>query len=181
MEKFGEQFLHKKDSNLHQSEPVEHEMARKKERGEKVSQKPADKISDWLKVIEKTHMGHREDPRVLERIKNYYHKEHVIKPEDVPERYFENQRRIAREQGHGDIEITDEMKEQLTEVIISDQESTLDNWVDYLSSSDSDSYPTWSKYWAFKGMLKLAAYDKEKHAFGKRSKDTVAPFPRFRS
>jgi hypothetical protein len=84
---------------------------------------------------------------------------------------------MARELGHGDIEITDELKNQATEVIISDQESTLDNWVDYLTSSDSDSFPTWAKYWAFTGMLKLSAYDKEKHAFGKRDKNTVAPFP----
>src|SRR3989344_6101803 len=178
MEKnFGEQFLHEKDPRLHTTKPVEHEMERKKEAGKEVSQKPADKISDWLEVIKKTHTGHRDDPRVLERIKDYYHKEHVIKEEDIPESYFENQKRLAREQGHGDIEITDEMKNQLSEVIVSDQESTLDNWVDYFSSADADSYPMWSKYWAFNGMLKISSFDKEKHAFAKRDKDTVAPFP----
>ncbi|MBU0649126.1 hypothetical protein KJ969_03465 [Patescibacteria group bacterium] len=145
MPKFGEQFLHQREPQLHISKPVEWEKGEKKTRGEKVTQKPAEKIADWLKVIEKTHMGHRDDPRVLERIKKQYHKEHVIKPEDIPQSYYENQRRLAREQGHGDIEITHEMKDQLSEVIISDQESTLDNWVDYLSSEDSDSFPTWSK------------------------------------
>ena len=34
----------------------------------------------------------------------------VIKPEEVPQSYWETQARIAREQGHGDIEVTDEMK-----------------------------------------------------------------------
>jgi hypothetical protein len=176
-ETFGEQFLHQREPRLHTSGFVEREKKRKKRKGEKVSQKPAEKIADWLKVIEKTHMGHRDDPRVLERIKRQYHKEYVIKPENIPESYYENQKRLAREQGHGDIEITDEMRDQLSEVIISDQESTLDNWVDYLSSEDSDSFPTWAKYWAFKGMVKLSTYDKEKHAFAKRKKDTVAPFP----
>jgi hypothetical protein len=177
MPKFGEQFLHQKDSRLHTTDPVEHEQKRKRRKGEKTSQKPAEKISDWLRVIEKTHMGHADDPRVLERIKNYYHKEHVVKPEDIPEAYFENQKRLAREQGHGDIELTPEMRSQLTEVIITDQGSTLDGWVEYLSSSDSKSFPMWAKYWAFNGMLKLSSYDKEKQAFGKRKKGTVAPFP----
>ena len=177
MEEVGEQFLHKKESRLHMSLPVKHEMERKKRAGERVSQKPADKIADWLKVIERTHMGHRDDPRVTERIKGYYHKKYVLKSEEIPESYFENQRRLARELGHGDIEITNESRSQQSEVIISDQESTLDNWIDYFSSPDSDNYPMWAKYLAFKGMLKLGAYDKESHAFAKRDKETVAPYP----
>ena len=176
MPKHGEQFLHQREPKLHTTQPIEHEQKRKKRKGEKISQKPAEKISDWLSVIEQTHMGHEDDPRVLERIKNYYHKELVVKPVDIPESYFENQKRLARKQGHGDIELTNEMKSQLTEVIITDQETTLDGWVDYLSSPDSKSFPMWAKYWAFNGMLKLSSYDKERKAFAKRRKDTVAPF-----
>ena len=71
METSGTQFLHKRDSKLHATGPVEHEKERKKIRGEKVSQKPVEKIFGWLEVIEKTHMGHRDDPRVLARIKNF--------------------------------------------------------------------------------------------------------------
>ena len=177
MPEFGEQFLDKKYSELRASDPVKHEQERKAHAGESISQKPTEKISDWLNVIEKTHMGHRDDPRVLERIKRSYHKKYVIKPDDIPERYFENQRRLVRELGRGDMEITEDQREQLTEVVIADQESTLDNWVDYLSSEDSDSFPTWAKYWAFEGMRKLGSYDKEKHAFSGRGEDTVAPFP----
>lgn len=177
MPQFGEQFLNKRESKLHTSKPVEHEQARKKRKGEGFSDKPVEKITDWLEVIKQTHMGHRDDPRVLERIKNYYHKQNVIKPEDIPESYFETQKRLAREQGHGDIEITEEIRDQLTEVIKSDQESTLDNWIDYFTDPDSDSYPMWAKYWAWNGMLKLSTFDKEKQAFSKRKKDTVAPFP----
>ena len=177
MENSGEKFLHQKDPKLHVSDFVEHEQSRKKRSSQETSQKPVDKISDWLEVIEKTHMGHEDDPRVLERLKDYYHNQHVIKPDDVPESYFENQRRLAREQGHGDVEVSDIDKQQLTEAIISDQRSTLDNWINYYTSSHSESFPTWSKHWSFNGMLKLSNYDKEKHKFNKRSKDTVAPFP----
>jgi len=113
MKNFGEQFLHKKDPKLHISEEVEHEKERLERKGEETTQKPADKIEDWLKVIEKTHMVHRDDPRVLERIKKSYHKEHVIDEDEVPESYFANQQRLAREQGHGDIEITEQARTRI--------------------------------------------------------------------
>jgi len=177
MENFGSQFLHKKDSKLHTSDPVEHEKARLETRGEETSQKPADKISDFLEVLKRTHISHRYNTDVQERIKNYYHREYIIKPEDVPESYFENQRRLARELGHGDVEITDEAREQAISVITTDQKSTLDTWLSYFTSADADSYPMWAKYWAFTNMLKLSSYDKEKHSFGTRDKSTVAPYP----
>jgi hypothetical protein len=177
MEDTGELFLHQKDPTLHISKPVVHEQERKRIANEKASQKPTDKIADWLKVIEETHLGHRDDPMVAERINNFYHKEYVIKRQDIPESYFDTQKRLIREQGYGDVEIHDEQRNQLAEVIIKDQTSTLDNWTNYFMSPDSTAYPTWAKYWAFTSMVKLSTYDKEKHVFGKRDKGTVAPFP----
>jgi len=177
MENLGEQFLHQRDPSLHISPPVRHETERRKKKGEKISSKPADKLANWMRLLERTHLGHRDDPRVLERIREFYHKRYVIKPGDIPESYFENQRRLAREQGYGDIEITDELRRQAIETIIADQKSTLDCWIDYFISPGSDSIPMWAKYWAFTGMLKLSTFDKEKHVFGKRDKNTVAPFP----
>lgn len=85
MAESGEQFLHRRDSKLHTTKPVEHEQARRKIVSEPVSQRPADKIASWLGVIEKTHLGHKDDPRVIERIKDYYHRQHVIKPENIPQ------------------------------------------------------------------------------------------------
>ena len=172
-----EQFLHQKDSKLHTSKPVEHEQARRKRRGEQTSQKPADKLASFMEVLEQTHLGHRDDPRVQERIKEHYHREYVIDEEDIPESYYDNQARLAREQGHGDIEISEDQRKELAEVIITDQKSTLDKWTDYFTSEDSDSYPMWAKYWVFTNMVKLSSFDKEKHKFSKRDKGTVAPFP----
>ena len=185
MRKFGEQFLHEKDSKLHTTPAVEKTQERLKQKGEKTSQKPADKIGAYLERIEriinpsslKGHESFDRQERNIEMLKKPLYDNVVIKPEDIPEGYFENQRRLAREQGHGDIEITEEQKEQLAEVIITDQKFTLNNWVEYLSSPDSDSFPMWAKYWAFSGMLKLSSYDKEKHTFSKRNKGTTAPFP----
>ena len=185
MEKFGEQFLHQKDSKLHTTEPIENTQARLKGKGEKVSQKPADKIEAYLSRLKdifnpdslEKHPDFDRKERNINMLKKNLYENVVIKQEDIPEGYYENQRRLAREQGHGDIETTGEMKEQLSEVIVSDQKSTLDNWINYLTDKDSESFPMWSKYWAFNNMLKLSTYDKEKHSFGKRDKGTVAPFP----
>jgi hypothetical protein len=185
----GEQFLHKKYSELHTSKPVEHEQERRKIAiehsntvGNEISHKPAEKIASFLDILERTHMKHQDennpnyDLRVIERIKKSYHKQYVIKPEEIPESYFDLQKKLARDRGYGDVNLTSEMRKQLTEVIIGDQESTLDNWVDYLSSKDSDAYPMWAKYWAFRSMLKLSTYDKEKRSFSIRDKGTTAPF-----
>lgn len=145
---------------------------------EKVSQNPEAQIQNYLdrftEIIERKEPAKRE--RGIEALKQVLHDKFVIKPVEIPEGYFENQRRLAREQGHGDIEITDEMRDQLTEVIIADQTSSLDNWVDYLSSADAI-YPDWLKYYAFCSITGLGEYDKEKKQFTKRSKGTVKPFP----
>ncbi len=201
--RYGEQFLHNKNSELHTSEPVEFE---KKQKDKKLwthtSSKPADKIADWLQVIEKTHLGHRkgyrfdtelkgiEDERVIERIKSYYHKEYVIKSTDIPYSVFLLEQRLVEQLGHGKVEITEEFQQEKIKQIIADQKHSLDRWVDYLSSPDAD-YPMWAKYWAFTSMVKMGKLEKyeveedqngvmqkvEKARFAKRDKTTVAPFP----
>ena len=175
----------KKKYELHKAPEVEM-AAKAKERktGEKVSQKPAERIQNYLdrlkNIINPPKLGGRPDfdrqQRNLEMLKTALHNQYVINPEEIPESYFETQKRIAREQGRGDIEITAELKQQRTEVIITDQQSSLDNWIDYLASSDA-TYPDWLKYYAIRSILNLGDYDKEKKSFTKRSKDTVKPFP----
>ncbi|PIR80193.1 MAG: hypothetical protein COU25_01200, partial [Candidatus Levybacteria bacterium CG10_big_fil_rev_8_21_14_0_10_35_13] len=122
----------------------------------------------------------RDDPvqreHGLDAAKRLLHRKFVIRPDEIPESYFDNQRRLAREQRHGDIEITQDMQGQLTEVIIADQRSSLDKWVDYLSSPDAP-YSDGLKYYTLRSVLGMGAYDKEKHAFPTRTKGTVSPFP----
>ncbi|MBU4421698.1 hypothetical protein L6259_02545 [Candidatus Parcubacteria bacterium] len=170
----------KEKFGLHSSPEAEQAVKRTEARtGEKVPQTPEARIQNYLnrfrEILDRPEGPDRE--RGVEAIKIMMHRLHVIKPKDIPESYFENQRRLARELGHGDIEITPQAREQLTEVIITDQKSTMDNWTDYLTSKDADAYPDWAKYWAFRSMLKLGKNDKEKHKFEKRRKDTVSPFP----
>jgi hypothetical protein len=101
---------------------------------------------------------------------------HVMDPEDIPESYFDRQREIARQQGHGDIEINDEMRRQHSEALIADQTASLNAWAEYLNNPDAD-YPAWFRYYTMRNVLKLADYDKEKERFRKRSNKTTAPYP----
>lgn len=145
--------------------------------GAKMSEKPEVRIQNYLDYISKSidpQNPRREEK--LSRFKQSLHDGHIIKPADVPEAYFNTQRRLAREQGYGDMEIGKEQRKQLTEVIITDQKSSLDNWVDYMASPDAV-YPDWLKYWAIRSIIGMGEYDKEKKQFGKRRKDTVKPFP----
>ena len=47
----GAEFLHSRDSKLHQSKPVSFEQTRQERLGHKSSQRPAVKINDWLRVL----------------------------------------------------------------------------------------------------------------------------------
>lgn len=169
----------KRKYDLHNAPEVRAAAKRTEKRsGEKVPQNPADRIQNYLnrfkEIIERKEPAKQE--RGIEALKHILHDKFIIKPEEIPESYFDTQRRIAREQGHGDIEVTDEMREQLTEVAITDQKSSLDQWIDYLSSKDA-TYPDWLKYYAFRSILSMGEYDKEKKQFTKRSKGTVKSFP----
>lgn len=169
----GPEFLHRKDSRLHTSPAVTRTQKRLR-----IGQKPADKIEAHLKRIwDMMDPDNPKSARNRQILMRRLHKSVITKPEDIPQSYYDNQRRLAREQGHGDVQITREMKRQAAYVITTDQKSSLEKWADYLTSRDSNHLPPWAKYWAFTGMLKLSSYDKEKKRFRTRDAGTVAPFP----
>ena len=175
----GPKFL-KDKFNTHKSGEVLKAADRTEMRtGEKVPQKPEAQIQNYLDRFKEivAREDSEEKERGLKALKKILHKEYVISSENIPESYFELQQQIAREQGHGDIEITGGMRGEAVKVIQEDQKVSLNQWIDYLSGPDSFVYPDWAKYWAFKSMLGMSSYDKEEHKFGNRSKETTAPFP----
>ncbi|OGF30993.1 hypothetical protein A2223_02755 [Candidatus Falkowbacteria bacterium RIFOXYA2_FULL_35_8] len=206
MTNFGEKFLHQKDTELHLSDPAMHEQDRKKRRGEQTTQKPAEKLSDWMKVLERTHLGHRDDPKVMERLKQYYYRRYVtLTLDDIPQGYWNNQAEIMIRQGYGgDLEqngvekrvIRDEsdeqivnyifpveMREQSLVVVRNNQAKSLETWFNYLTSDDAQ-YPMWAKYWAFTSMLKMGKLVKKedingsvKAQFQRRTGSTTNTFP----
>ena len=111
-------------------------------------------------------------------LKNFYYDLYIIKPENIPESYFNNQIEIARERGYGNITLSDKDKERMIKQVIDDQKGTLDKWIEYfLYDEESSYYEMWEKYWVFQGLQTLGKYDKETYKFSKRDNTTVYPFP----
>ncbi len=187
MEKMGENFLNKKYPGLAESEEVESAVDRTEIRGEEAPANTSERIEVYLKRLEdvfrEPEEGERQTlkGRPIEEVradilKDKLHELFVISPEDIPEGYFDLQKKIAREQGHGDINILEEIKDQMRQTVIEDQRHSLDSWVDYLGSSDA-MYPLWLKYFVFRNIVKLSSFDKEAKKFRQRSAGTTAPFP----
>lgn len=176
MQSPGSSFLHDRNPQMHVSDEVEAVVGYLRQGGESIPNEPADKISAHLGFL-----ANREyvndgiltgDQASIDRQIDA----HVIKAEDVPEGYFELQRRIAREQGHGDIQITSEMRHQMVEAVQADQRAGLGKWVEYLIGDDGG-YPDWFKSYTWTSVTKLGTFDKEKNEFQKRSRGTTAPYP----
>ena len=144
----------------------------------KIPNDPTERINVYMDRIEKIFLN--PDERVRERnlkfLKPYIYDEFIIKPEEVPESYFELQQQVAREQGVEAEHIPEDMRRQMIETVIKDQKHSLDNWIDYLSSEDAV-YPTWFKYFVFRNITKLSQFDKSLGKFKDRTDTTVAPYP----
>ncbi|HIR59334.1 MAG TPA: hypothetical protein IAB38_04715 [Candidatus Onthousia excrementipullorum] len=163
--KNGEEFLNSLYNDMHMEEAVMHTAEK--------SDSPTEKISKYLERLERTHDIAKDNPHKMEVLKKFYYDKYVIK--ELPESYINLQKKIARERGYGDVPVTDEMKEKLLSAVQKEQEKSLDMWIDYLTSDDA-MYPIWFKHYAFRGMLKLNKFDKEKGEFGRRSKTTTEPY-----
>jgi len=176
MKTLGTQFLHEQRPDLHKTQEVQGVVDYLNQHGERIPNQPAEKVGAYLGFLaDKAYVNDgilTGDKASIERQIDA----HVIKSSDVPEGYFELQRRIAREQGHGDIQITSGMREQLIEAVQADQHSSLEKWVEYLGGNDG-SYPDWFKHYTWNAVLKLGNYDKDQSKFLQRSKGTTAPYP----
>lgn len=164
----GENFLNRLYKDLHMREEVMHTALPRDSKDEKVHK--------YLERLEKVENMARESKyNGMKHLKNLYYRKYVIKPENVPESYFELQKKIALERGFGHVDIDDTTREEMVNTIVEEQKKSLDVWLDYLMSEDA-MYPEWFKYYAFQGMLKLGSYDKGKGTFNKRTSSTTNIF-----
>lgn len=175
-ENLGANFLHDKNSKLHISKSVEKQALRARVAGQMIS-KPADKISNWLNYLEGVSRKASDKPRALNKVKSIFHRQYVIKPSEVPESYFLQQTLVARERGHGSYVPNAIERRELIKTLIKDQQLSLNSWVEYFISRESDQYPMWVKYWMLTSVVNLSKFDPESGKFNNRSKSTVAPFP----
>ena len=163
--KNGEDFLNSLYQDMHMEDVIMHTADK--------SDSPTEKIGKYFDRLERVHDIAKESPHKMEILKKFYYDKYVIK--ELPESYIHLQKKIARERCYGNITVTEEMKKEMLSTVQKEQEKSLDMWIDYLTS-DNAMYPVWFKHYAFRGMLKLNKFDKEKGEFGKRSKTTTDAF-----
>ena len=178
----------KEKYGLHKSPEVEKAAERTRQHtGEKVPQNPAARIQNYLdrlerfaldpeKKQERKMFGDEPRPRALsllrEMIMNKYVRPHKEKMAENAARVEE---RAAREMGI-DAHYGEQELEQRGEIAVEDLEKSLDQWISYLSDVN-EPYPVWFRYYAFRNVLDLGDYDKDKGEFTKRSPGSVRLFP----
>ena len=167
-EYIGESFLNRLYKDLYNSDEVVHTAVNSDTKDERVR-----KYLERLRKVEE--LARDSKYNGLELLKKMYYDKYLIKEENIPESYFELQKKMALERGMGHVEITQSMRKQLIKDIIADQKSSLDTWLDYLINDDAN-YPEWFKYYAFQGMIKLGSYDKKTKTFSKRTPSTTNIF-----
>ena len=154
----GEEFLNKLYKDMYMSDVVMHTAEKQ------------DRISKYMERLENVHEIAKSNSHKMDLLKQFYYQKYVIK--ELPESYINLQKKIYREQGKGELAVTEEeMLKQAQE----EQKSSLNYWIEYLTSDDA-MYPMWFKYYAFQGMLGLGKFDKEKSVFTKRTKTMVDGF-----
>jgi hypothetical protein len=173
----GEQFLHQRNPSLHKSREVEGVVSYLQGNGEKIPNEPGKKIEKYLGFL--AHTSYVNDGLLTgeQGSKQRQIEGLIIQSDEVPESYFDLQRRIYREQGMGDFAINEPTRRELIATIQADQRHSLEMWANYLTdASNQTTYPLWFRKYAWDGMKKLGRFDKEKGVFTKRSNHTVAPY-----
>ncbi|MFA6027952.1 MAG: hypothetical protein WC752_03425 [Patescibacteria group bacterium] len=175
------ELLHRKYRELNTSDEV---TATNKRRAARTGEpetpptKPLERIQTYLDYLQEciTIEDPVEREYKLQRIKQVLNDKYVIKPEAIPDSYYESIRERHRQEGYGEIDIPADIKADLATDIVADQRNSLEKWINYLSSDDAK-YPMELKYFAVRSILGLGKYDKKKKKFDKRSKGSAAPFP----
>jgi|TARA_Y100000310_G_scaffold260903_1_gene270034 hypothetical protein len=174
--------------NLHNAPEVKKSAKRTESKtGEKVPQKPDAQIQNYLDRLErlildpdkkqsrKTIDGESR-PRALSLLREMIMNKYVrSNKEQLAQGARLVEERAAREMGM-EVQYGEEELEQRGEIAVEDLEKSLDSWISYLSDAN-EPYPTWFRYYAFRNILDLGDYDKDKKEFTKRSKGSTRLFP----
>ena len=134
-------------------------------KGMKDNDKKRDRILNYFERLEEVHEKVAKSKREndVKILKKFYYDLYIIKKENIPDSYFETQRRIMKERGYGDIEITPDRKNMLINQIIEDQKKSIDPWIEYfLFDEEAKSYEIWEKYWVFETIKLMEEYIKNK-------------------
>lgn len=116
--------------------------------------------------------------RNLQLLENRLFDKIIIKPEEIPETYWQSIIQRHQDEGRPIEDIPEQTKKELADTLIADQKQSLDIWLNYLSSKDAK-YPDWFKYYVLKNILTMGRYDKGNKKFFERgkTKKSVSQFP----
>lgn len=170
--------LHEHDPMFHTSSGVELARDFAQQNGNRIPNDPREKIANYLGFLADSEYANdgilTGDSESLDRQVEH----HIVQLEDVPETYFNQIRRAMRDEGHGNLHLTHQMKVALVGDLQSGQRLSLREWARYLGTNDagySDDFRTY----VWNSVVRLKPYDPHKNTFPKRSKGTVAPYPVF--
>jgi len=184
-------FLKEKYNNLHTSNEVV-AAARNNEFDieESISQKPTDRIQNYLKRLERLvldpenlqdtedlgDLNNTERPRALSLLREMVLNKYVRPNKNkLAEGAAMVEERAARDMGI-DMHYGQEQLAERGDIAVKDLESSLDQWITYLSDKN-EPYPTWFRYYAFRNILDLGEFNKDKQEFPNRTPGTNRLFP----
>lgn len=140
-------------------------------------------VLNYAKKLSRVQNKASDSEEYLRRIKELYYRKYVVKENDIPDEYFEHLSKMYLEDGYGHLDLVhpNTYVEEQTRMfhvgqIIDAQKASLDTWLDYLMSPDSNYIDMWAKIWAFQGMLNIGTINKTLDGYNKRDKKTIAPF-----
>lgn len=176
-ESSGSEFLRRKYKGLSSSEEVEDVLAFT---GQEIPPTdPEARLEAYLgflrELVDRPNAEERE--RGIEAIKQSLYARHIIKPEEIPEAYFEAIEHRNRDEGRSDIKLPSEVRHELANTLIVDQRKSLDRWIDQLASDEMRDIPDWLKYFTMRSVVRMGRFDKETKSFTDRTGGTTAPFP----
>ena len=142
-----------------------------------------ERLEKYLDKLDRVHSKAMSKDEHIDTIKRLYYDKYVINREYIPDGYFKSLEKRYLDEGQGyhnlvnpESENDKRLREQHIDVIINEQRDSLDSWINYFLSKDSDYLPMWAKVWAFQGMLNIGNLNKEKDGYGRRSNTAVNPF-----
>ena len=172
----GAQILHKVNFSDRHKEIVDSSYKKTRDHNEKLyGNKPGERRAEaYLKRLDRIiEHGNKFEQQLWQNST----KDLIVRPEDIPESYWQSQQQILRDDGYGYIQIGESERAKLTNEIQKQQLESLAVWTDYFSDKNCP-YPTWFKVYAWDGMSKLGTFNKSRGQYNKRDKTAVAPYPR---
>ncbi len=173
----GAAFLHSRNNRLHANSEVE-TVVDYMRATQRILNDPVQKIAAYLSFMADPAYGNDPimtgDPEGIEAEV----KARTLQAGELPDGYFETQRRFAREQGYGNIDITPDLRTAAASVVAGDQQASLHEWATYITGNDA--YAPWFRRYVFDSVAKMGKFNPEQGKYGRyqvRSRATAAPYP----